>query len=29
VLSTRGKDVRLGEGAIIIVRLNEPLVVED
>ena len=27
VLSTRGKDVRLGEGAIIVVRLSEPLVV--
>ena len=29
VLSTRGKDVRLGEGALIVVRLTEPLVIED
>lgn len=28
VLSTRGKDVRLGEGAIVVVRLSEPLVIE-
>jgi len=28
VLSTRGKDVRLGEGHVIIVRLNEPLTIE-
>ena len=28
VLSTRGKDVRMGEGAIVVVRLTEPLVVE-
>lgn len=28
VLSTRGKDVRLGEGHIIVVRLNAPLVVQ-
>jgi len=28
VLSTRGKDVRMGEGAILIVRLNAPLAVE-
>jgi len=28
VLSTRGKDVRMGEGAMVVVRLAEPLVVE-
>jgi hypothetical protein len=28
VLSTRGKDVRLGEGAIVVVRLSEPLVID-
>jgi len=28
VLSTRGKDVRMGEGAIVVVRLDAPLVVE-
>jgi hypothetical protein len=28
VLSTRGKDVRMGEGAIVVVRLSEPLVIE-
>jgi hypothetical protein len=27
VLSTRGKDVRMGEGAVLVVRLTEPLVV--
>jgi hypothetical protein len=27
VLSTRGKDVRMGEGAIVLVRLSEPLVI--
>ena len=29
VLSTRGKDVRMGEGALLVVRLTEPLVIED
>ena len=28
VLSTRGKDVRMGEGAIIVVRLNQPLQID-
>lgn len=28
VLSTRGKDVRMGEGALLVVQLTEPLVVE-
>jgi hypothetical protein len=27
VLSTRGKDVRMGEGSIVVVRLSEPLVI--
>jgi hypothetical protein len=28
VLSTRGKDVRMGEGSIVLVRLSEPLVIK-
>ena len=28
VLSTRGKDVRMGEGAIIVVRLDQPLLID-
>jgi len=28
VLSTRGKDVRMGEGALIVVRLDQPLLID-